>query len=71
VKLEHQPVPEWSYWDEGPVARCGVGRVSANVPVRFPDGTRRTLRFWPLCYNTSNLTYYETPIVFPQSPPRP
>jgi hypothetical protein len=64
LRLPHEPLPDWSYFDEGPGARLAVGEAAANVPVRFPGGERVELRFWPLCYNTSNLTYYETPIVF-------
>ena len=66
IKLEYEPFPDWSYFDEGPNARCGVGHVSANVPVRFPGGAEKTLRFWPLCYFTSDLTVCETPILFPK-----
>jgi hypothetical protein len=65
VTLGYEPQPLWSYFDEGPNARCGVGHVSANVPVRFPGGTEKTLRFWPLCYLTSDMSLYETPILFP------
>ena len=64
LNLANLPLPDWSYYDEGPGARLGVGSAAANVPLRFPGGERAELRFWPLCYNTSNLTYYETPIIF-------
>ncbi len=64
LSLPHDPLPDWSYYDEGVGARMAVGNAAANVPLQFPGGERMDLRFWPLCYNTSNLTYYETPIVF-------
>lgn len=66
LDLDNQPLPEceWSYFDEGPGARCAVGQAAVHVPVRLPDGCERLLRFWPLCYNTSNLSYNETPIIF-------
>jgi hypothetical protein len=34
------------------------------VPLKFPGGEIRTIRFTPLCSNTSNLTLCETPLVF-------
>jgi len=64
LQLSNTPLPEWSYFDEGPGARCWVEGSAVNVPVRFPNGDVRELHFCPLCYNTSNLTLYETPIVF-------
>jgi DUF1680 family protein len=35
-----------------------------HIPVKFPDGQVRTLRFVPECYFTSCLALHETPIVF-------
>jgi hypothetical protein len=64
LRLPHEPLPEWSYFEEGLGARLAVGDAAVNVPLQFSGGERRTLRFWPLCYNTCNLTYYETPIAF-------
>ena len=58
------PLPVWSYFDEGPGARCWVEGSAVNVPVKFANGEVRELRFAPLCYNTSNLTLCETPLVF-------
>lgn len=58
------PLPEWSYFDEGPGARCWVEGAAVGVPLKFPNGDIRTLRFTPLCSNTSNLTLCETPLVF-------
>jgi hypothetical protein len=71
LSLSDQPQPEWMYFDEGPTSRCGVEGSAANVPVRFPDGKQKVLRFTPLCYNTSNLSLFDTPIVFgaPEPPP--
>ena len=46
------------------LARVAVGRTPAHVPVRVPGGEEQVLWFTPLCYNTSCLSYYETPIVF-------
>ena len=67
VVLAHEPLPDWSYFDEGPGARVAVGQTSVHVPVRFPGGEERVLWFTPLCYNTSDMTYYETPILFARS----
>jgi hypothetical protein len=58
------PLPEWSYFEEGPGSRTGVAGAAAGVPLKFPGGEVKTLRFTPLCYNTSNLTLCETPLVF-------
>ena len=62
--FEHEPRPKWYRFEEGPGARLGIGKAAVNVPVRFDNGEERTLRFSPLCYVTSSLAYYETPIVF-------
>jgi hypothetical protein len=64
LELSDLPRPEWMYFDEGETSRCGVEGSAANVPVRFPDGTRKALRFTPLCYNTSCLSLFDTPIIF-------
>ena len=58
------PLPDWMYFDEGPTSRCGVAGSAGNVSVKFPDGSKKTLRFTPLCYNTSCLSLFDTPIVF-------
>lgn len=64
VTLPAGPLPEWSYFDEGPGARTWVEGAAVTVPLKFPDGQQRSLRFTPMCYNTSNLTVCETPVVF-------
>ena len=64
LTLTEQPYPEWMYFEDGQTTRCGVPGSPANVPVLFPGGKERTLRFTPLCYNTSNLSLFETPVVF-------
>jgi hypothetical protein len=38
--------------------------TAAGVSLKFPGGEIKTLRFTPLCYNTSNLALCETPLVF-------
>ena len=62
--LSDLPWPEWMFFDEGPTSRCGVAGSPANVSVKFPDGKNKTLRFTPLCYNTSCLSLFDTPIIF-------
>ena len=64
TSLGDQSLPDWTYFDEGPGARCSVHGSAVNVPMKFPDGTMRSLRFVPECYFTSCLALYETPIVF-------
>ena len=64
VLLEPGPVPDWSYWDEGRQSRTWIPGAVATVPVQLSDGKVTPLRFTPMCYNTSCLALYETPLVF-------
>ena len=64
VQFATKPLPDWSYFDEGPGARCWVEGAAVNVPLKFPNGETKSVRFSPLCSNTSNLTLCETPLVF-------
>lgn len=64
VGLEPGPLPEWTYVDYGPVSRTWVEGAEATVPVKFPNGNVKPLRFTPECYNTSCLAWFETPVVF-------
>ena len=64
VHFPPTPLPEWSYFDERPKARCWVEGAAVGVPLKFPSGETKTVRFTPLCSNTSNLTLCETPLVF-------
>jgi len=63
VQLEPGPVPDWSYWDEGPQSRTWVPGAVATVPVQLSNGEVTPLRFTPMCYNTSCLSLYDTPVV--------
>ena len=63
LALEPGPLPEWSYWDEGPRARTSVAGAAVTVPARLADGTTVPLRFTPMGYNTSCLALFETPLV--------
>lgn len=62
--FKHDPPPIWTYFEEGPNSRTAVGRTSVNADIRFENGVRHTVRFWPLCENISTLTFYRTPILF-------
>ena len=64
LPLEAGPVPDWSYWDEGPQSRTWVPGAVATVPVQLSSGEITPLRFTPMCYNTSCLALYETPVLF-------
>ncbi len=64
VQLPGGPLPEWSYFDEGPGARIWVEGAAVVVPLKFPGAGERAVRFTPMCYNTSNLTLCQTPVVF-------
>lgn len=59
-----RPLPVWSYFDEGPGAPTWIEGSSVEVRLKFPGGTEHAVRFTPMCYNTSNLSFFETPIVF-------
>ena len=63
-QLSDLPRPDWMYFEEGATSHCGVAGSAANVTTRFPDGESKTLRFTPLCYNTSCLSLFDTPFVF-------
>ena len=64
VQLDPGPLPAWTYWDEGPQSRTWVPGAVATVPVQLADGKVQRLRFTPMCYNTSCLSLFETPVVF-------
>ncbi|NLE40211.1 MAG: hypothetical protein GX615_00065, partial [Lentisphaerae bacterium] len=62
--FEHLPFPEWSYFEEGPASRTGAGAASVNVTVGLSDGSRKTMRFWPLSYYVSTWIFYDTQVLF-------
>ncbi len=64
LSLEPGPLPTWSFWDEGPQSRTWVEGATVTVPVQLADGKVTPLRFTPLCYNTSCLSLFETPVIF-------
>jgi hypothetical protein len=64
LALEPGPLPAWSYWDEGSQSRTWVEGAAVTVPVQLSDGKVTPLRFTPMCYNTSCLALFETPVVF-------
>ena len=59
-----RPLPAWSYFDEGPGAPTWVEGSAVEVALRFPGGAEHAVRFTPMCYNTSNLSFFDTPIAF-------
>jgi hypothetical protein len=59
-----RPLPDWTYYDEGPGAPTWVEGSAVEVRLKFPSGELRPVRFTPMCYNTSNLSLFETPVVF-------
>ena len=58
------PLPEWSYFDEGPGSPTWVEGAPVEVQLKCSDGRSRRARFTPECYNTSVLALFETPVVF-------
>ncbi len=59
-----RPLPPWNYWDEGPGSPTWVERAAVEAGLKFPDGKLVYTRFAPMCYNTSCLSLFETPVVF-------
>jgi hypothetical protein len=59
-----RPLPVWSYFDEGPGAPTWVEGSAVEVLLKFPGGAEHAVRFTPMCYNTSNLSFFDTPLVF-------
>ncbi len=59
-----EPWPDWSYFETGPDAELSVEGASCHVDLVFDDGQKHKLWFSPMCHLTSNLSYYETPIMF-------
>ena len=55
---------DWTYFDEGPGAATWIEGSAVEVRLKFPSGEVRPVRFTPMCYNTSNLVLFETPVVF-------
>lgn len=58
------PLPVWSYFDEGPGAPMWVDGASVEARLKYADGAEHPTRFTPMCYNTSNLSLFDTPIMF-------
>jgi hypothetical protein len=59
-----RPLPPWNYWDEGPGSPTWVEGAAVEVNLKFPDGKVVPSRFAPMCFSTSNLSLFETPVVF-------
>lgn len=63
--LPSEPLPDWSYCEEGPGLELAALGAAVNVPALFADGQTVELRFNALCQLTSNMTLNETPLIFP------
>jgi hypothetical protein len=59
-----RPLPDWTYFEEGPGAPTWVEGASVEVQLKFPAGNEVPVRFIPMCYTTSNLSLFETPFIF-------
>ena len=64
LALRRDP-PDWIFYEQGPDAELSVEGAPACVDALFENGKTRELWFSPLCHNTSTMSYFETPIVFP------
>ena len=58
------PKPEWTFFEEGQLAKTAIPNATLNIWCRFNNGQKFPLQFNALCQNTSNMTYYDAPIVF-------
>jgi len=59
-----RPIPTWSYFDEGPGSRTWVEGAAVEVHLKYPDGSVIPTRFIPMCFSTSCMALFETPVVF-------
>ncbi len=59
-----RPLPTWSYYDEGPGARTWVEGAAVEVTLKYDDGQLVPVRFTPMCFATSCLSLFETPVFF-------
>ncbi|MDX9880843.1 MAG: glycoside hydrolase family 127 protein [Prolixibacteraceae bacterium] len=59
-----RPLPTWSYFDEGPGARTWVEGAATEVRLKYPDESVLPTRFVPMCFSTSCMSLFETPVVF-------
>ncbi|MFA6716255.1 MAG: beta-L-arabinofuranosidase domain-containing protein [Victivallaceae bacterium] len=54
----------WICFEEGPRSRMTYGCLSVNVPLRFPEGTTKVMRFYPELSKTTIMKEAYFPIVF-------
>lgn len=59
-----RPLPTWSYFDEGPGSRTWVDGAAVEVRLKYSDGSILPTRFVPMCFSTSCMSLFETPVVF-------
>ncbi len=59
-----RPLPPWNYWYEGPGSPTWVEGAGVEAGLKFSDGKVIYTRFSPMCYTTSCLSLFETPVVF-------
>jgi hypothetical protein len=59
-----RPLPPWNYWHEGQGSPTWVEGAGVEAGLKFPDGQEIKTRFAPMCYSTSCLSLFETPVVF-------
>lgn len=63
--FRHDPLPEWSVFEEGEMAAISGGEVaSAYVPVLLPNGENIDMFMQPLCGATTNLTLMDILVDF-------
>ncbi len=59
-----RPIPTWSYFDESPGSPTQVEGAAVEVVLTYPSGKIFPVRFTPMCYNTSQLSLFDTAMIF-------
>jgi hypothetical protein len=61
---DREPFPVWQGYEEGVWSSLAYGDLSVNVPLLYPDGTIRSIRFYPEHLSTTTLIGCDLPVVF-------
>ena len=61
---DKEPWPIWQCFEEGVLSPLAYGELSVNVPLFYPDGGVRLVRFYPELNSTTTLIGLDLPIVF-------
>ena len=62
--LDKEPKGLWDCFEEGPRSRLAYGNLSVNVPLLFPEGKTKVMRFYPELNRTTIMKGTYFPVVF-------